>query len=84
MEVAPYSPIALANARTVPDTMPGAAFEQVDVNLIYAGQTLGMSDRKIFWKVIIPAAAPGIVSGTSEETLLQQPLQCTLSMSARS
>ena len=41
-----------------------AAFEQVDVNLIYAGQTLGMSDRRIFWKVIVPAAAPGIASGT--------------------
>ena len=41
-----------------------AAFEQVDVNLIYAGQTLGMSDRKIFWKVIVPAAGPGIASGT--------------------
>ena len=49
-------PLMYRNAR--------AAFEQVDVNLIYAGQTLGMSDRKIFWKVIIPAAAPGIVSGT--------------------
>ena len=32
-----------------------AAFEQVDV---------GMSDRKIFWKVIVPAAGPGIASGT--------------------
>ena len=31
---------------------------------IYAGQTLGMSDRKIFWKVIVPAAGPGIASGT--------------------
>ena len=40
------------------------ALEQVDVNLIYAGQTLGMSDRRIFWKVIVPAAAPGIASGT--------------------
>lgn len=49
-------PLMYRNAR--------AAFEQVDVNLIYAGQTLGMSDRKIFWKVIIPAAAPGIASGT--------------------
>ena len=41
-----------------------AAFEQVDVNLIYAGQTLGISDSKIFWKVIMPAAGPGIASGT--------------------
>lgn len=43
-------PLMYRNAR--------AAFEQVDVNLIYAGQTLGMSDRRIFWKVIVPAAAP--------------------------
>ena len=49
-------PLMYRNAR--------AAFEQVDVNLIYAGQTLGMSDRRIFWKVIVPAAAPGIASGT--------------------
>ena len=40
------------------------AFEQIDMNIIYAGQTLGMSNRKIFWKVIIPSAMPGIVSGT--------------------
>ncbi|MBR0173529.1 MAG: molybdate ABC transporter permease subunit [Lachnospiraceae bacterium] len=41
-----------------------AAFELVDVNLIYAGRTLGMSDFRIFWKVIVPTAAPGIASGT--------------------
>ena len=41
-----------------------AAFEQVDVNLIYAAQTLGMPEWRIFWKVIIPAAGPGIASGT--------------------
>ncbi len=40
------------------------AFEQIDMNIIYAGQTLGMSNRKIFWRVIIPSAMPGIVSGT--------------------
>ena len=41
-----------------------AAFVQGDVNLIYAGQTLGMSDNRIFWKVVMPAAGPGIASGT--------------------
>ena len=41
-----------------------AAFEQVDVNLIYAGRTLGMSEMEIFWRVVIPAAGPGIASGT--------------------
>lgn len=49
-------PLMYRNAR--------AAFEQVDVNLIHAGQTLGMSEGKIFWKVVIPTAAPGIASGT--------------------
>lgn len=49
-------PLMYRNAR--------AAFEQVDVNLIYAGQTLGMSDTKIFWKIVVPTAAPGIASGT--------------------
>ena len=41
-----------------------AAFEQIDVNLIYAARTLGMSEIKIFWKVVVPAAGPGITSGT--------------------
>lgn len=41
-----------------------AAFEQIDVNLIYAGRTLGMSDTQIFWKVILPSAGPGVASGT--------------------
>ena len=49
-------PLMYRNAR--------AAFEQVDVNLIYAGRTLGMSEWNIFWKVIMPAARPGIASGT--------------------
>lgn len=39
------------------------AFEQVDKNLIYAGQTLGLSDRTIFWRILMPQALPGIVSG---------------------
>ena len=41
-----------------------AALEQIDVNLIYAGRTLGMSDTKIFWKIVLPTAGPGIASGT--------------------
>ena len=40
------------------------ALEQVDVNLIAAGKTLGMSDRRIFWTVVMPTAGPGIASGT--------------------
>lgn len=49
-------PLMYRNAR--------AAFEQLNVNLIYAGRTLGMSDIRIFWKVVIPSAGPGIASGT--------------------
>ncbi|MDD3361130.1 MAG: molybdate ABC transporter permease subunit [Hespellia sp.] len=49
-------PLMYRNAR--------AAFEQLDVNLVYAARTLGMSETKIFWKVIVPTAGPGIASGT--------------------
>lgn len=49
-------PLMYRNAR--------AAFEQVDVNLIYAGRTLGMSDTEIFFQVVLPTAGPGILSGT--------------------
>ena len=49
-------PLMYRNAR--------AAFEEIDVNLVYAGRTLGMSEAKIFWKVVIPTAGPGIISGT--------------------
>ena len=41
-----------------------AAFEQVDENLIHAARTLGMSEWEIFRRVLMPAAKPGIVSGT--------------------
>lgn len=49
-------PLMYRNAR--------AAFEQVDVSLIYAGRTLGMSELQIFRKIVLPAASPGIASGT--------------------
>ena len=49
-------PLMYRNAR--------AAMEQIDVNLIYAGRTLGMSEVKIFWKIVVPTAGPGIASGT--------------------
>ena len=49
-------PLMYRNAR--------AAFEQIDVNLVYAGRTLGMSDLEIFWRVVLPTASPGIISGT--------------------
>lgn len=40
-----------------------AAFEQVDQNLIEAGRTLGMSEGRIFRKIIMPIASPGVTSG---------------------
>lgn len=39
------------------------AFEQVDENLLNAARTLGMPEWKIFWRILMPAAAPGILSG---------------------
>ncbi|MCR4892913.1 MAG: molybdate ABC transporter permease subunit [Lachnospiraceae bacterium] len=49
-------PLMYRNARS--------AFEQVDINLIHAGRTLGMSEGEIFRRVIIPNALPGIAGGT--------------------
>lgn len=49
-------PLMYRNAR--------AAFEQVDPNLVDAGRTLGMGEIRIFWRVVMPAAGPGIASGT--------------------
>jgi molybdate transport system permease protein len=40
-----------------------AAFEQVDPNQIYAGRSLGISERRIFWRIIMPLALPGVASG---------------------
>jgi molybdate transport system permease protein len=39
------------------------AFEQVDINLLYAARTLGISERRIFWSITMPLALPGVVSG---------------------
>lgn len=49
-------PLMYRNAR--------AAFEQIDVDLIHAGRTLGMSETEIFWRIVIPTSGPGIASGT--------------------
>ncbi|MFT3985397.1 MAG: molybdate ABC transporter permease subunit [Lachnospiraceae bacterium] len=39
------------------------AFEQVDEKLLFAGRTLGMSEWRIFCRVLLPNALPGILSG---------------------
>lgn len=49
-------PLMYRNAR--------GAFEQIDPNLVYAGRTLGMSEWEIFFRIVIPTAGPGIISGT--------------------
>ena len=50
-------PLMYRNAR--------AAFEQIDENVIYAARTLGISEWKIFWKIRLPMAKPGIISGVT-------------------
>lgn len=39
------------------------AFEQLDQNIIYAARTLGVSEWKIFWHILIPNAKQGILAG---------------------
>ena len=38
------------------------AFEQIDSNLLDAGRTLGMSEWKIFWKIVLPLCKGAITS----------------------
>jgi molybdate transport system permease protein len=40
------------------------AFETFDVTLLYSGQTLGLSDAFLFWRVILPNCKQGILAGT--------------------
>ena len=39
------------------------AFEQLDENLLSAARTLGMSEPKLFWRVMMPNSLPGILAG---------------------
>lgn len=39
------------------------ALEQVDTDLVDAARTLGMRETSIFFKVLVPNALPGIISG---------------------
>ncbi|MFM7441342.1 MAG: molybdate ABC transporter permease subunit [Snowella sp.] len=41
-----------------------AAFEQIEENIILAARTLGASEWRIFWQVLIPLAYQGIMAGT--------------------
>ena len=40
------------------------AFESFDPNLRYSGQTLGLSNTYIFWRIQMPACKQGILAGT--------------------
>ena len=40
------------------------AFKQVDRNLIDCARTLGASEFRIFWQILLPLAWPGVVGGT--------------------
>ena len=40
------------------------AFEQVNPNLLDAARTLGASEGRIFHRVLLPMAAPGVLAGT--------------------
>ena len=39
------------------------AFESFDANMAYAGQTLGLSNTYIFWRIRMPACRQGILAG---------------------
>ena len=40
------------------------AFESFDQHLAYSGQTLGLSNTYIFWRIRMPACRQGILAGT--------------------
>ncbi|HWQ29403.1 MAG TPA: molybdate ABC transporter permease subunit [Negativicutes bacterium] len=40
------------------------AFEQIDMNMLNAARTLGVSEWTVFWRVSVPLARPGIAAGT--------------------
>ena len=40
------------------------AFEAFDETLAYSGQTLGLSNTYIFWRIRMPACKQGIIAGT--------------------
>jgi molybdate transport system permease protein len=41
-----------------------SSFEQIDSPVLQAARTLGLSERTIFWKIMMPMAAPGALGGT--------------------
>ena len=39
------------------------AFEQVDASLLQVARTLGASEGKIFWRLLLPLSFPGVLAG---------------------
>ncbi|GBL11380.1 Fe(3+) ions import ATP-binding protein FbpC [Microcystis aeruginosa Sj] len=39
------------------------AFEQVDANLLQVARTLGATEGKIFWRLLLPLSFPGVLAG---------------------
>jgi molybdate transport system permease protein len=61
-----YAPIIASTVVAFPlfyRTMRGA-FEEFDKTLIHSGQTLGLSNAFMFWRVILPNCRPSLVAGT--------------------
>lgn len=40
------------------------SFEQVDLTLLSSARTLGASEWRIFWQILLPLAWPGVLAGT--------------------
>ncbi len=40
------------------------AFKQIDTNLFACARTLGASENRIFWQIMLPLAQPGLIAGT--------------------
>jgi molybdate transport system permease protein len=40
------------------------AFKQIDTNLFACARTLGASENRIFWQIMLPLAQPGLLAGT--------------------
>lgn len=41
------------------------AFEQIDPNLLQVARTLGASERRVFGRILLPLAIPGLLAGTT-------------------
>ncbi len=40
------------------------AFKQIDSNLFACARTLGATETRIFWQIMLPLAKPGLIAGT--------------------